>query len=273
MNEVAPDGRLAPQEEGSGSMTVMASGSTSYGRIADRYERVRGGDTRAEELADGLRPWIPDGLVCDVGAGTGVVTDRLRRPGVEFVGCDISPEMIARAADRFPGRVHVGDATKLPIRNDSLDAVIYVWVLHHVAHLVGALAEARRVLRPNGRVISVSGISLPANDDMGPIFERLNDQLRPDRLAQSSAVATAGCDVGLVIVHEGVVRTTATTSPNALADSITQRLFAPLWDLPNDVWEGTVEPVIAALRSLPEPGRPRRRVFDHPLVVLANPGG
>lgn len=254
-------------------MAVVASGSTSYGRIADCYERVRGGDTRAEELAEGLRPWIPDGLVCDVGTGTGVVTGRLRRPGVELVGCDISPEMIAKAAQRFPGRVNVGDATRLPIRNDILDAVIYVWVLHHVAHLAGTLAEARRVLRPNGGVISVSGISLPANDDMGPIFERLNDQLRPDRVAQSSAVATAGCEVGLVIVHEGVVRTTATTSPNALADSIAQRLFAPLWDLPKGVWDGIVEPVIAELRSLPEPGTPRHRAFDHPLVVLANPGG
>lgn len=252
-------------------MVVVGSGSTSYGRIADCYEQVRGGHTRAQELAAGLRQWVPDGLVCDVGAGTGVVTDQLRRPGIELVGCDISPEMIAKAAARFPGRVQVGDATKLPIRNDALDAVIYVWVLHHVAHLHGALAEARRVLRPNGRVISVSGISLPAGDDMGPIFERLNHQLRPDRLAQSSAVAVVGSDVGLVIVHEGLLRTTSTTSPNALADSISQRLFAPLWDLPNDIWDGIVEPVIADLRSLPHPGTPRRRAFDHPLVVLANP--
>ena len=249
----------------------MTGGSTSYGRIADCYEQVRGGDARAEALAAGLRPWVPDGLVCDVGAGTGVVTERLRRPGVHLVGCDISPEMLARAAERFPGRVHVGDATNLAIRNDTLDAVIYVWVLHHVGDLGEALAEARRVLRPGGLVISISGISLPSNDDMGPIFERLNNHLRPERLSQSQAVAAVGSDVGLQVIHEGASRTTTTTSPNALADSIRQRLFAPLWDLPTESWNRVVEPVIADLRSLPDPNRARHRVFDHPLVVLAKP--
>lgn len=247
--------------------------STSYGRIADCYEQIRGGDTRAEQLAEGLRPWIPDGLVCDVGAGTGIVTDRLRRPGVDLICCDISPEMLSKASERFPGRVSAGDAKKLPIRNETLDAVIYVWVLHHVGDLAGALVEAKRVLHWNGRVLAVSGISLPAEDEMGPIFEGLNDQLRPERITQSQAVATLGSEAGLHIVHESLIRTTSTMSPNALAESISQRLFAPLWDLPRDVWDTVVEPVIAALRSLPDPARPRHRAFDHPLVVFTEHGG
>jgi len=252
-------------------MDEVTSGSMSYGRIADCYERVRGGDTRALDLAAGVRPWVPDGVVCDVGAGTGVVTDRLRRPGVDLIGCDLSPEMLAQAVGRLPGRLHVADATALALRNRSVDAVLYVWVLHHVGDLAAAFVEARRVLRRGGRVISVSGISLPANDDMGPIFERLNSRLRPARLEQSRAVTRVGSNIGLLVVHEGVIRTTSTMSPNALADSVSQRLFASLWDLSPEDWEGVVEPVVADLRSLPDPEKPRDRVFDHPLVVFTEP--
>ena len=246
----------------------MKDGSVSYSRIAERYERSRGGDARAVELAAAVRPWVPDGLVCDVGAGTGVVTEHLRRPGIDLLACDLSPEMLTRAAARFPGRVHLADATGLALRDGSVDALTYVWVLHHVGDLAAALIEARRVLKPGGRAVSVSGMSVPADDDMSPIFERLNDALRPERREQAMAVAPVGAEVGLTVVHEGWATTTASVSPNGLADSIDDRMFSHLWDLPAATWSALVEPATAELRALPDPDRPRQRVFRHPLVVL-----
>ena len=57
-------------------MAAMQGGSTSYAPIAARYEEVRGGARRADELVAAIEPWLTDGVVCDVGAGTGVVTER-----------------------------------------------------------------------------------------------------------------------------------------------------------------------------------------------------
>lgn len=133
------------------------AGSLSYARIADRYEQVRGGEHRAKELADALLPWLPEGVVCDVGAGTGVVTDRLTGPSRQVFACDISFEMLRQAAPRIPGRAFLGEATGLPLRDGCLDTVTFVWVLHHVGALDLALSEACRVLRIGGRVLTISG--------------------------------------------------------------------------------------------------------------------
>lgn len=247
---------------------VMGQGSVSYARIADRYERVRGGAVRARQIADAVASWLPDGVVCDVGAGTGIVTDRFARPGRDVVACDLSAAMLVQASARLPGRVHVGDAGALALRDVAVDALVYVWVLHHVADLRACLAEAWRVLRPGGRAVSVSGLSLPAGDDMAPIFEGLRDTLRPGRLEQAMAVGSVGRQLGFELAHEGVVTTSADVSPNGLADAMVDRLFSHLWDLSDEQWRAHVDPAIAELRALSEPARTRRRVFRHPLVVL-----
>jgi 2-polyprenyl-3-methyl-5-hydroxy-6-metoxy-1,4-benzoquinol methylase len=247
---------------------VVQQGSISYARVADRYERVRGGAERAGQLAEAFAPWLPDGRVGDVGAGTGIVTERLARPGVELVACDLSVEMLIQASERLAGRVHVADAEALALRDAAMDALTYVWVLHHVADLRVCLEEAWRVLRPGGRVLSISGLSLPVGDDMAPIFEGLSDTLRPGRREQAMAVSSVGGDVGFELVHDGFATTAAEVSPNALADKMVERLFTHLWDLSDEHWRTHVEPAIAELRDLPDPDQPRRRVFHHPLVVL-----
>jgi SAM-dependent methyltransferase len=250
---------------------VETSRSISYSRIADRYEQLRGGSARAAALAAAMQPWVTDGVVCDVGAGTGVVTEHLRRRRLEVLACDLSFEMLTQASTRFPRRLHVADATALALRNESVDALTYVWVLHLVGDLATALGEARRVLRPGGRVISISGMSLPTDDDMSPSFERLNDRLRPERRDRAMAVVPVGVDVGLAVGHEGFASTTASMSPDELAESIAQRHFSHLWDLPETDWTAFVEPAIDELRALPNPTTARRRTFQHPLVVLEKP--
>jgi hypothetical protein len=104
---------------------------------------------------------------------------------------------------------------------------------------------------------------------MAPIFERLTDELRPERRDQAMAVAPVGAEAGLTVVHEGWATTTASVSPDGLADSIAERMFSHLWDLPEATWAAVVEPVIAELRALPDPDAPRHRTFKHPLVVLS----
>lgn len=92
-----------------------------------------------------------------VGVGTGADLPLLP-PGVEAVGIDLSPEMLAKAQDRLPlpGReisLVKGDATQLQMHDGEFDAAILSLVLSVVPDPVSCLRETLRVIRPGGRVV------------------------------------------------------------------------------------------------------------------------
>ena len=98
------------------------------------------------------------GVVVEVGAGTGTQSLLLAGEGgsVVAVDPDRSALEIARAkegADRV--RWVEGMADALPVESGSADAVVMTLMLHHLdlAGKAAALAEARRVLRPGGRLV------------------------------------------------------------------------------------------------------------------------
>lgn len=122
-----------------------------YDREAASYDDTRGGVARAAAVASAVRPLLR-GTVVDVACGTGIVTARLR-PGSVF-GVDRSPGMLAVAAGRLPGRVLLGDATRLPVASGSVGTVLMVWLLHLLPQPEAALAEAVRVLGPGGRLVT-----------------------------------------------------------------------------------------------------------------------
>ncbi|MGH3150821.1 MAG: class I SAM-dependent methyltransferase, partial [Streptosporangiaceae bacterium] len=106
-----------------------------YDREAARYDATRGGDARAQAAADAIETLLT-GLeadparIFDVGCGTGIVTARLARPTRSVAGVDRSGGMAAVAAARLPGRITLGDGSRLPLRRESVDAVTMVWLLH-----------------------------------------------------------------------------------------------------------------------------------------------
>jgi SAM-dependent methyltransferase len=205
--------------------------------------------------------------VCDVGVGTAVVAQLLVAEGMQVFGVDVSIEMLRQARARLPGRISVADGAALPFRDASFEAVLFVWVLHHAGDLDAALAEARRVVCPGGRVIAISGYADPVADDIDPIFRGFDQELRPERLTHSDRVLAAARAAGLVQEHAGSAVVSFRTTPNELADAVEQRMYAPLWDLDEERWRTTVVPAVAALRALPEPDRARQRAASHPMWV------
>jgi ubiquinone/menaquinone biosynthesis C-methylase UbiE len=129
-----------------------------YDRLATDYARHRWlhpGVLRALLDAGGL---APGARVLEVGCGTGNYSLALaERAGCAVHGVDPSAEMLARARARS-GQIDFreGRAEDLPFATASFDLVFSVDVIHHVADRPAAYREAFRVLRPGGRVCTVT---------------------------------------------------------------------------------------------------------------------
>jgi SAM-dependent methyltransferase len=95
------------------------------------------------------------GTVLDLGCGTGQIASAIAAAGMRATGCDISPEMLRRAAaaDRSATADWVQLDTGwqvLPFGPETFDAVVASSVLEYVDDAEAVLRECRRVLRPGG---------------------------------------------------------------------------------------------------------------------------
>jgi SAM-dependent methyltransferase len=96
-----------------------------------------------------LRPFVPlTGRGLEIGVGSG----RFAAPLGVRVGIDPSPAMLAIARSRGIETVQ-GVAEDLPFADDSFDHAMVVTTLCFVDSPAAMLAQARRVLRPDGRLV------------------------------------------------------------------------------------------------------------------------
>lgn len=132
------------------------------------------------------------GRVLEIGPGAGINLEYYR-PVCTVVGVDPNPWMLPRYRDKarslgLPSRLVRGDATVLPLRDASVDAVVSTVVLCSVADPRAALEEVRRVLRSGGRFVFIEHVAAPSGSWLRrlqrwirPLWKRLGDGCRPDR--------------------------------------------------------------------------------------------
>ncbi len=133
-----------------------------WDRMAKRYDRHTGwmAVMYDEMVRRILQELGPGDRVLDIGTGTGKIPLRICHavPHVEAV--DASREMISVARDNARLRsarnvtFAVHNSYNLPFRDETFDAVIVSNLLHIVEHPADVLAEARRVLKANGKLIA-----------------------------------------------------------------------------------------------------------------------
>ncbi|MFN3368216.1 MAG: methyltransferase domain-containing protein [Thermus sp.] len=113
----------------------------------------RGGLSVREEL-DLLRDWLlPAGdPFLDVGTGTGLYREVL---GERAVGLDPSPAFLHVAQRRRPGLYLLGHGEALPFLTGALGGVAIGPTWNEFAVPQQAMREARRVLRPGGRLFGM----------------------------------------------------------------------------------------------------------------------
>ncbi len=125
------------------------SRATSFGDVADAYERSRPG------YPDEAVRWLvgTDPLdVVDLGAGTGKLTRSLVALGHRVTAVEPLPEMLAHLQAAVPGvRALEGRAEAIPLPDASADVVTAAQAFHWFDH-GPALCEIARVLRPDGRI-------------------------------------------------------------------------------------------------------------------------
>ncbi len=168
--------------------------------LARRSERGPMGARRRELLREA------SGRVLEIGAGTGV--NLAHYPGLQALTL-VEPDGAMRrrlapraAAAPFPVEVLDAPAERLPIEDASVDAVVSTGVLCSVDDPPRALAEARRVLRPGGRLLFIEHVRAEGRaarwqDRLTPVWRRLNAGCHPNR-DTLAAIRAAGFAVTTV---------------------------------------------------------------------------
>jgi ubiquinone/menaquinone biosynthesis C-methylase UbiE len=168
--------------------------AAAYDRMTGPLERAVFSERRARLLT------AVGGQVLDIGAGTGANIPHFQQAS-QVIAAEPDPAMRRRltakvATARVPVEVTSDTAESLRHADASFDAVVFTLVLCSVNSPDRALAEARRVLRPSGRLIVLehvrgSGTLSCWQDRLTPIWSYLN----------------AGChlnrDIATAIQHAG----------------------------------------------------------------------
>jgi SAM-dependent methyltransferase len=175
-----------------------------YERRAARYDAL----IRTPErllFSDG-RDWVcrqAVGDVLELAIGTGRNLP-LYPPIASLTGVELSPAMLA-VADRRARRLgrtvelHAGDAESLAFSDERFDTVVATLALCSIPDHFKAVAEARRVLRPGGRLLLLEHVRSPirAVRAVQRVMEPLWLRLEADHLLREplEAISAAGLTV------------------------------------------------------------------------------
>jgi ubiquinone/menaquinone biosynthesis C-methylase UbiE len=128
----------------------------------------------------------PRDHVLDVACGTGLASRPLIENGFRVTGVDVSEPMLNLARRNWPAATwEAGAAESLPLRDKSFDAAISAQAFHHLDRNA-ALAELRRVLKPNGLIAiwwKVLGFDDPVRRLRDEVARELGTEQPPSGLA------------------------------------------------------------------------------------------
>ena len=254
------------------SETIRTKGMVLRRAQARWYDLLAGaltlGRERAlrERLAE-LARLAPGEAVLDVGCGTGSLALAAKRAVGEtgaVTGVDASPEMIAIAArkaarSRTDIAFRTAAAERLPFADVSFDVVLATLMLHHLPAPVRreCVREARRVLKPGGRMLAVD-FSKPLAGGSG-LFGRLHRHGGVSVDAMTTLMREAGMrvdetgSVGVSDLRFVVAHAPASGEPSIPDDAMPATrslpsLPAPRWVIPAVVAAAVVAHLLVARR-------------------------
>ncbi len=225
------------------------SESVSFERAADFYDATRAlPDEVAKKLTETLLAELSDAdadCVLEVGVGTGRISRPLMKRGIRVHGVDISPAMMRTLSDQLGTQylapdLMLGDATRLPLADNSVPAVLMVHVLHLVSSMPDAVAEVARVVQPGG-VLLHEITRAPDNNPWQASADIWAEALAPQDFVRRRRPETEDIDVELK-AHGATVRSEhyATHEDRMTAqehlDLARNRIHSWSWEFPDDLF-------------------------------------
>ncbi len=145
----------------------VQKGSYQFEKLESRHREAEFLAERAQMRLEGFvdllhRHQIPaTGKALEVGCGQGIRTGIIARnfPGLEVLGLDRSPELLAEAESSFKNselknlKFLSGDLYALPLAVDTFDFIYARLVFMHLENPTAALASLMRVLKPGGKIL------------------------------------------------------------------------------------------------------------------------
>jgi ubiquinone/menaquinone biosynthesis C-methylase UbiE/predicted ester cyclase len=161
-----------PQSETERIRRIFDKQAPKYDKSMSRFERL---------LFAGNREWVcerAEGEVLELAAGTARNLP-FYSADVKLTGVELSPQMaeLGRRRATALGReidMRVGDAEALPFPDDSFDTVVCTYGLCTIPDDAAAVREAKRVLRPGGRILLAEHVRSP-----NPVLQTLQRVLEP----------------------------------------------------------------------------------------------
>jgi len=127
----------------------------------DWVEKSNPDGTREQEMYPFIKKWIeklkPNNLL-DLGCGQGSCSELLD-DNIQYIGIDGSPTLIERAKKLYSSKnkeFEVGDIYDIPLENNSIDAIMSIWVWSHLENLTLAAQEMYKLLKTNGKFLIIT---------------------------------------------------------------------------------------------------------------------
>jgi ubiquinone/menaquinone biosynthesis C-methylase UbiE len=132
----------------------------------------------------------PHPCVLDLGCGSGRIGAPFVAAGDKYVGVDLSSGMLREFMQRALARLVQADGQQIPFREAAFDAVLLMQIFGGLRGWRKVIAEARRVLRPDGALL-VGRTSMPADGVDARMKQRLAAILHELEIQQDRANARA----------------------------------------------------------------------------------
>lgn len=136
-----------------------------FDELAGKFGRSYVPGRSWQALAHALIPLIRPGVIIDLGAGEGTLSQLLAKNARKVIAIDNSPKMVEFGSNlaRQHGfknlEYRLGDIEDPPVAKNSVDLAILSQALHHAIHPERAIAAAHRMLKRGGRLIILDLLS------------------------------------------------------------------------------------------------------------------
>lgn len=237
----------------------MAADSIHFDRAAEYYDATRGFPPGVEAGAAALISRVghltPESRVIEIGVGTGRIALPVSRYVDSYFGVDLSAPMLTRLHEKqnsHPVYVAQADATRLPFPDGCFDVAVAAHIFHLIPDWVGALAELKRVLKPEGKLLHGFGPRAMAFEALMTAWRSVipeaekqmvgaNYETQPDFLEDEGWIP-----LGTARQY----RYTYQKSPQELVDQLAGRVWSRTWSLSDETLQAGISAVNTVLKAL-----------------------